>query len=453
MTEPAHEGVAESTEGHKFSWYGDGETKIAANSEFALTYGVKTEVSLGMSTEFSLAAKTEISIGAKLEANVGYAFEFKKDGALEFAKDGGVHYLDSYAANVGASAGQRAAIKILSTAAWVLIGLQSALMISYSIAAVAQKVKDPKDEHLYLPDSKFPMAHLSSILTIATNVGAMLTIAAGRLMDLSETSDPSGVLSMDSTSAVFLGSRPAAGATSAGVTLDATGIELSTANADLRYRKPSPHSSSIIGFQDKPGEQNVAGARLQLNTDGTLQAWGKSLTSTLTESATQKAPTHVLQVTDGTGADKPSYLRTDDSGTFIQAKADTALYVSSGIGVNAVAGDSFVGLSSAKATIGRDGNNLECGAGAVTLAFGNTKLTIDATGINLGGGAISIMAPGGPITSVDLVNLKMRSAEQEALQRAHATRLTVHNAKLQALSKAVRTVNETLITLRPRGKI
>lgn len=452
MTEPEH-GVAESTEGHKFSWYGDGETKVAANSEFALTYGVKTEVSLGMSTEFSLAAKTEISIGAKLEASVGYAFEFKKDGALEFAKSGGVHYLDSYVANIGASTGQRLAIKILSTAAWILIGLQAALMVAYSVAAVAIKVKDPKDEHLYLPDSKFPMAHLSSMLTIAINLGAMLTIAAGRLMDLSETSDPAGVLSMDATSAVFLGSRPAAGGTSAGVTLDATGIELSTANADLRYQKPSPHSSSIIGFQDKPDAQNVAGARLNLNADGSLQAWGESLTSTVAGSATQKAQTHVLQVTDGTGADQPSFLRTNEGGTYIHANTDNALFVSSAIGVNAIAGDSFLGVGASKATIGRDGNTLECSAGAVTLAFGNTKLTIDATGINLGGGAISIMAPGGPISSLDLVNLKMRSTEQEALQRAHVTRLIVHNAKLQALSKAVRTMNETLVSLRPGDKM
>lgn len=452
MTEPAH-GVAESTEGHKFSWYGDGETKVAANSEFALTYGVKTEVSLGISTEFSLAAKTEIALGAKLEASVGYAFEFKRDGALEFAGSGGVHYLNAYAANVGASTAQRLAINSLSTAAWILIGLQAALMVSCSVAALTIKVKNPKDEHLYLPDSKFPMAHLSSMLTITINLGAMLTIAAGRLMNLSETSDPAGVLSMDATSAVFLGSRPAAGDTSAGVTLDATGIELSTAKADLRYQKPSPHSSSIIGFQDKPDARNVAGSRLNLNTDGSLQVWGESLTTNVTDSATQKAQTHLLQVTDAAGADQPSHLRTNENGTYIQAKAGTNLSVNTAIGVSAKTGDSFVNLKTASATIGRDGNTLQCSADAVTLAFGGTKLTIDATGINLGGGAISIMAPGGPITSVDLANLKMDSSQQEALQRQHATRLSVHNAKLQALSKAVRKVNETLIGLRPGDKI
>src|SRR5690606_12010109 len=145
------EGVAESTEGHKFTWYGDGETKVAANSAFELTYGVKTEVSIGMETSVSLAAKTEISIGMAVEASLSESFKIDKESSLDISGDGDCYYIDSYTSSVGADAIQRSQIATLTKIAWASVATQAALTASYAIAAAAIKHKNPEDEHLYLP--------------------------------------------------------------------------------------------------------------------------------------------------------------------------------------------------------------------------------------------------------------------------------------------------------------
>lgn len=447
-----NEGVAETTEGHKFSWYGTGETKVAAESEFALTYGVKTEVKLGLSSEFSLASKTEISIGSKLEASVGYAFEFKKDGALEVAQEGGVHYLDSYSSSVGADMAQRAQIATLTQAAWILIAAQGALTLAYSAAALAIKIQEPTDQHLYLPNTKFPMGHLASITTIVTNLGAMLTILLGRYRGVSHSNNPAGVLTMDAVSAVFLGARPSAGTSSAGLTMNGTGIDLSTANQDLRYEL-APTSSSIIGFQDKPNGGLVGGARLKLNTDGTIQSWGQSQADTIRGSAARSARTHSLVATDATGNASQSLIKLDENGAYLRGDVGTSLTVSGqNQEVSAVAGGvggSFMKLETAKAVVGKGGNLLTCEATKVSLAFGATTFTLDATGANIAGGALTILAPGGPgVSSTDLVNVMQRATVLNATQAAQQATMTGQMARIVALETALTAAQASLITVR-----
>lgn len=442
-------GMGFFTSGDYKTWIGQGKTELVATSNYSVTYGVKTSAFLGMSNDVTLGTKSTIFMGASFDAKKGDLFEISNADVLRVGKEGGFHYSDHHFAGVGSSRPQKLLIEQARSAAWLLVDIQMSLMVLMSAAALVFKVDEQQHKDQLEPHSSSDVfGYIASIATIIASLAAMLGILNKRFNRYCKTDTPVGILSMQSaaTGSVFLGTRDPDGNSTAGVAMNDTGIDLSTSNTDLGYRKAS---TATIGFEDMPNADDIAGARLKLNAPGNIELWGKDLTLTLKDHAIHKAPMHTLQVDDdGNGGDGPKvFLRMDKDGAEIKADRDIGMMIDKDWGCGAQANDSSMMLTG-------ESSSLSCGDGAlalenreVKLALGNTEIKIDATGITLGGGAISIMAPGGgrAITASDLSKMKSRISRISKKMKTEEQKANAQQKKLKMLQQTTESLQQTLI--------
>src|SRR5690606_33081842 len=125
------------------------------------------------------------------------------------------------------------------------------------------------------------------------------------------------------------------------------------------------------------------------------QAWGKRMQVRMEGRSTHRATVHKLKAVNDNFEDTKSYLRIDDKSAVLQVDKKLGLLASRNLGISGILADkSFVSLSSDVATIGRSGNSLGIQNSKIELAMGDTKLTIDSTGVSIGG-ELTILKPGG----------------------------------------------------------
>ncbi|MFT0531303.1 hypothetical protein ACMHYJ_00520 [Castellaniella hirudinis] len=135
-------GIVEHTNGQKFTWYGTGESKIVANADFVMTYGVKNDITLGVSNGFTAAVRSEISIGATLAAGLSTEFGFKHEHEMTESKGKSVHTLDKHVLTVGGDIPHDTMTKTVRGAALVLILAQAAILATGAATTIAQATYD-----------------------------------------------------------------------------------------------------------------------------------------------------------------------------------------------------------------------------------------------------------------------------------------------------------------------
>ncbi|WP_322997263.1 hypothetical protein [Castellaniella sp.] len=283
-------------------------------------------------------------------------------------------------------------------------------------------------------------------------ISTILKIALDKLEDGQYNNKPAAVLSLNKVAAAFLGVRAPTGATgSAGISLNTTGITLSTATADLQYEQVTD-DASITRFTTKPDAFTTNGSRLDLDNSGLIQTWGQQITNKAKGSIWSYSPLHALQVVSGNGI-SVSYnrLQINDEGTTIRAAQNTALRVRTNKTIQAEAGKGVMVLDDTHANIGHGGNALTCNGASVKLAFGaTTNLTIDSTGISIGG-AITILAPGGPLpTSTDLAAIQAGLLAADASNAALETRLQAAELKARLMEESVAKLDKSVIAAHSR---
>ncbi|MFT0531298.1 hypothetical protein ACMHYJ_00495 [Castellaniella hirudinis] len=282
-------------------------------------------------------------------------------------------------------------------------------------------------------------------------IGTILGIALSKLEDGQYNNKPAAVLSLNKVAAAFLGVRAPTGATgSAGISLNTTGITLSTATADLQYEQVSD-DSSITRFTTTPDAFTTDGSRLDLDNSGLIQAWGDEFNTKAKSAIRQHSPVQVFQVVQGDGsAVNYDKLQIDSSGTEIRATQDTALSVKTSKAIQAQAGKGVLALDDTHANIGHGGNALTCKSSAVKLAFGATNLTIDSTGISIGG-AVTILAPGGPLpTSTDLAAIQAGLIAADAKNATLEAKLKAAELKAKLMEESVAKLNKSVIAAHAR---
>lgn len=450
-------GIATVSEGEALNWYGSGKTELTTNSNLEVTYGVKTEVVIGFKNDFSLAAHTDISVGVKFDASLAAEMTVRKNAAVETSEDGEFYFMDSYVGTVGASAAQLAAAKTLREATTILLRAQTAAMLLATINATAVKIMSPESkEEIRDPIFNVKLGYLTSIFSIAATVAPALMVIYGKLKGLGENNNPAGVLSMDATGCVFLGTRSMAppNATS-GLLLNATKAQLSAANTDLGYNRPAD-GASVLGFNKAAGSGATGGSRLEVCGDGSTYIYGALLQADLTSpTGTSKhivnAQEHHLNVTQGAAA--PA-LDLDATGVNLKFDDKSSLSVESN-SVSALAGGpagSAMHLTASDASLGVAGNYLKLGRANLQLVFGETKISIDPTGISVGSD-LSVLSPGAPgvsfsglqqaVSDVALLNAAAAKSKVEAL---------ANQKKFEALDTTLTEVSTRLVSTRNRLK-
>ena len=430
----ADKGMGLFTAGNYKTWIGQGKTEVVAASNYTLTYGVKTSLFLGMTNDFTIGAKSTFFHGTSFDAKKGTAFEISKASVLRVGGEGGFHYSDHHFASVGSSRAQKLLIEKARSAAWLLIDIQTVSMTALAASALVFKVDELENAGKADPhSSKDVFGYVASIATILTSLAVMLGILNKRFNRYCKTDTPVGLLSMQSaaTGSVFLGTRDSSGRSSAGVAMNRTGIELSTADDDLEYRKAG---TATIGFKKKPNAGPVGGARLKLNAKGNIEAWGKDMAITLKGDATHKARKHNLVITDDQGGETDSHLRMDATGAAIQATNTTGFFTDKNIG-SCIAADTSSVLVSEDLCLLKHGDSTLCLEDRkVTLDLGGTEIKIDPTGINLGGGALTIMAPGGGSSTLgakDIAKIKKHLSKLKAARKAEKAQLKAQQQKIE----------------------
>ncbi|HUH41400.1 MAG TPA: hypothetical protein VL024_11075 [Castellaniella sp.] len=440
-------GFAQFTEGKFVTWIGKGKTEIVANSDFQLAYGTKTGIFLGTTYDFTLGAKQSLFMGATFDAKHGAGFEILKNKVLRVAGEGGFHYIDHHFASVGTDMQQKLLMERVRYAAWILIGTQTAVITACAAPALIWKIADSAGKKLGYTKVPDAIGIAAIIANAVMGLGVMLGILAMRYKSFGSTGKPVGMLSLHRASkgSVFLGRRDSLGGSAGGVSMDKTGIELSTAKADLEYKKPA-NSTAVIGFENDA--EDKGGSRLRLNAQGAIQAWGKSLYYDVDGKAIQKAKVHKLKTLDDQGDSTKTKLRLKENDVLLQATDDTGMFITKNAGFGALADQAFMNLIPIKASIGRGGNELTLDGTAVKLAFGGTAITIDASGINLGGGAVTIMAPGGGSATADeLVQMKQQLAKLQSLDSSEDSQVKADNKKLKLEEDSVSLQDSSLISV------
>ncbi|WP_323012558.1 hypothetical protein [Castellaniella sp.] len=146
-------GIVEHTNGQKFTWYGTGESKIVANADFVMTYGVKNDITLGVSNGFTAAVKSEISIGATLAAGLSTEFGFKHEHEMTESKGKSVHTLDKQVLTVGGDIAHNTMTKTVRIAALVLILAQAGILATGAAATIYQATKDQEERQKQQDDA------------------------------------------------------------------------------------------------------------------------------------------------------------------------------------------------------------------------------------------------------------------------------------------------------------
>lgn len=450
-------GFAQFTEGDVVTWIGSGETKIVANSDFLLSYGVKTGIFFGTNYDFTVGAKTSFFLGTSFDAKQGAAFEILKSKTLRVAGAGGFHYIDHHFASVGTDIKQKITMEAVRAAAWAVIVAQAALMTAAAAPALAWQIGEAKKKDFgptYIPDAIGIGAVIGNAVI---GLGVMIGILAGRFWGFGSTGKPVGMLSLHRAAkgAVFLGRRAPDGSSSGGLTMNDSGIDLSTANADLDYDKAD---TAIIGFKNyagisSTGAHDGVGSRIRLNAKGSIEAWGKRMQVRMEGRSTHRATVHKLKAIDNVYKDTKSYLRVDDSSVLLQANNKHGFFASGDFGLSGILADkSFVKLTSDAATIGRSGNLLGIEKSKIELALGNTKLTIDSTGVTIGG-ELTILKPGG--SGALSAELDRIDKAIEKLQKAEAidNSQDKSNTKKEELTGlSAQQVDKSVIKVSDKGK-
>lgn len=461
-------GLVLYTQGKYFAWYGNGATTITSASSFDLTYGVKNSVTIGLFTDLTIAMKTDVFVGGNLSANLSAGVEFKKSHAVQEAQDASSHGLNNNVLSAGNDIPGAAKIAVLRTILGVLVGAQViSLLAATGIAIALDKTKDEekvKEANAAVPDDDptntmtlenpvpgYVFSLINGGMNILSAIGLIVGIIISKVSSNQLSDNPPSVLSLDKLPAAFLGVRsplPVNGG-AAGLSVSTAALEISATSAQRAYTK-NPTLTTIVDFNpaQAPDAALIPGARVRLNAGGDIQSWGGNWLATMSGENRQSAPSHLLQVTDAQGINTTTNLTADSNGVALTADPNNTVSATAN-GVSAVATTAFMRLTSDAASLGQGGNTLGATASNVQLKFGpSTTLTLDSTGISIGG-ALTILAPGGPLpTGPDLTALKAQIAQEIAAQAAKQAKITANIERLAVEANANALYAQTLLQTR-----
>lgn len=281
-------------------------------------------------------------------------------------------------------------------------------------------------------------------------ISTALVLAFDKFKKVHDTNDPAALLSLDETATAFLGIRstsvPVTG--TSGIRLNTSGITLSASDIDLKYQKTG-NSPSVIGFEKTPDPMTAPpGALLNLSKSGLIQATGSTIIQKTKKANRFISANHALIVANNGNALPKKNLVFNKDGLMVQADATTSLMLKPGSNISLKAGSGNLTLDNNQSVIGSGGNALTCKQSAVKLAFGNTHLQIDATGISIGG-AVTILAPGGPMpTSPAIAKIEANLATALAENARLEGEIELAKGKAMGTEKAIDKLNNQLIKVR-----
>ena len=444
-------GYALVTEGEKFEWLGTGKTTLTAGKSLAITYGVSTTVDASLSTKFSMGISTSVSLdmSAKVERSDGISFT--KGSVMSSSRTGGFAHEDSYAGTVGAAKDASSiTFTKLKTALWVLLGIQTAVVMGL----VVKVFKVQADNEFVLEDvyttenGDFRMSDVSMILTTLSSVCTVILTALTKVCKTVESNTPEAALTMDAKSGVFLGMN--LNSKMAGMTMDSAAINLAIGKAapslppgpGLQYKK-TIGSSTIVGLEGYQGQDD--GARLNMSAEGNVLFEGAGVFSTKMKKKLELKGESVLMGTmDGQGGAPGSSISFTSSGASLNAGNNSAITVSQS-SASIVAG-SFLNVTNSNATLGTSGSSLEVQGTGLNAKVGNkAQLQVDATGVNMGGGALTVLGPAPPMPIALQAQLFKQLAQVIAelvkTQLQNTTTFTVDQTKQQVKQTASKAMN------------
>lgn len=461
-------GLVQYTQGKYFAWYGSGACTITSASSFDLTYGVKNSVTIGLFTDLTIAMKTDVFLGGQMSANLSTSVEFKKSHAIAEAQDASSHGLNNNVLSAGNDIPNATKIATLRTILKVLLSAQVVALLAATATAIAmdktkveERVKEadaatPPDEptNTLMLENPIP-GHVFSLINGGMNILSAISLIVGTIISKvsgnQQSDNPPAVLSLDKLSTAFLGVRSPTPANSgtAGLSVSTTALEISATATQRGYEK-NQALTTITDFNpaQAPDAALIPGARVRLNATGDIQSWGSNWLATMSGENQQAAPSHLLQVTDAQGVNSTTKLTADSNGVALTADPNNVVSATPG-GVSAIATASFMRLTADAASLGQGGNTVGATADHVQLKFGpSTTLTLDSTGISIGG-ALTILAPGGPLpTGPDLAALKAQITQEIAAQAASQAKITAKIARLAVAANASALYAQTLLQTR-----
>lgn len=395
------EGIVNISDGESFSWFAGGKTEMSVKNNLEVIYGTSTSVAIGLKNEFWLGHTSEISIGSKIDVSVGPSFTLSEATELDSKEHDDAHYMTSWTSTIGASPTQILAMKKLRYAAFVLVGLQTALMMAAAITATVRMKEDPEAEELVSPGVGVTLTVLPQLAAIGAGITAAVLACMKKWGSLKDMGDPAAALTMDADGGIFLGTRKASvpNTYTAGVLINETGVQINAAQNDLGYDQPA-ESDSIIGFTQDADSQN--GTRVEFANDGGTRIYGKSMRVALKASAGKAlnvalAEEHHLKVT-GSNSLTPTDagVSVSSDGVLLKRDATTAISAQNG-SVNAIVGGangSAMRLTPTGASLSSGMNFMSVDNSGVYLRFGSNTFQISQLAITLcsnltvlGGGA------------------------------------------------------------------
>ncbi len=450
-------GIVNISDGKSFSWFAEGKTEMSVKNNLEIVYGTATSVAIGMKNEFFLGHASEVTIGSKIGVSLGPEFTLTESSQLDSKETDSSHYMTAFTSTVGASPTQILAMKKLRYLAFVLVGAQTALMIASAIMATVRLKQDPESKELYSPGVGITMTVLPQIAAVGTGLIVALLAFKKKWGSLKDMGSPAAALSLDVDGGVFLGSRktlPTASHT-AGVLINETGVQISTAKTDLTYSQPTG-SESIIGFS--LDADNHGGTRVEFGNDGGTRLFGETMTVALKGSNKAVnlalAEEHLLKVTSSNSLTPTlAGVGISKDGILLQRDATTAISAQDG-SVNAIVGGaagSALRLTSSGASLSNGQNFVSVDAQGVYLRFGGATMKVNSTSLDLSGNlTVLVGSPPGPFTGLADA-IRDIGTLNTALQATYTARKFSDTA-FDVARNATNTANETLITARDASR-
>lgn len=455
-------GIAEVTEGEKWSWFGQGKIEMSCSRSVEIAYGVKTSIEAAVHNTMKLGLETSVFVGGEVSASFAQKLEYSKGKSTEVSREGEFDFQDSYAGTVGSDAATRARMTSLKVAIGVMVTLQAvtALGLIITMAAVQSQNDDEVTEVYTSSTGGFPVSGIASIVTLITGLTAAVGLFLARFSSLSKSGDPTVALTMDNDRGAFLGFKKPITSQTGGITIASNLLDLSVSSGNLGYNKP-PGASSIVGFTNQAGTTGHDGSRISMSGTGDTGVFARTFSvKTVKTGGTGSDPaasieskTLALQVTDDTGTAKDAKLSLDVENVLLQRDANNALTLSSsdaGLIGGSTATQSSVKLTASDATLASGGSTVVVSGTKVELAFGSTKFTLDPSGAKINSD-LQIISPGGP-TGIASAITSLKS-DVAKINATYATTRTVRTNyfKLQGQQqKAMAALDKQLIAMRAK---
>lgn len=447
--------IANVSNGVAFNWFAGGKTEMSVKNNLEVVYGITTSVAMGMKSEFFFGHASEITLGTKVGVSRGPEFAIYEASESNSKACDSAHYMEAFTSSVGASPTQILLMEKLRRVTFILVDLQTALMISSAAMATNRLSKDPESKDLFSPSVGLTMTVLPQIATIgAALIGAVVAVKK-KWGSLKETDTPGAAITLDADGGVFLGARKVGVDTrTAGVLVNQDGVQINAAKVDLQYNQPAK-SESFIGFSQDADNGNNGGTRAEFANDGWTRLYGKGMHVALKASAGKAmnvalAEEHHLKVT-GSGNLNPTGagIGISNDGVLLKRDANTAISAQDG-SINAIVGGgggSALRLTPDSASLNSGLNFISVDNQGVYLHFGGNTFQINQVRISLCNNLTVLGgAAGAPFTGMaDAIrDITALSTSQQASYTASTADHTTFDAS-RRLSKQS---NEALITAR-----